>query len=240
MEGPGVRVIAEELRSLEGDRVAEAWGNSRRLDFSLLEGRRINRVFSFGKELFLGLDVFLRVHFLMYGGFSLGRLTRSREKVRLCLRASKSAYFYNCSVRLLPSPPRREWQLDILSPGWSPRRVIPLLGDADELVGDLLLNQEVFPGVGNIIRLEALFRAGVHPMSRVGHMPEETLLRLLKEVRSFALLFYRCRRARRRVAAHFLVYNRRRCPRCGGRIRRERQGARRRVSHFCPNCQRRF
>ncbi|NOZ58499.1 MAG: hypothetical protein GXO66_02825, partial [Euryarchaeota archaeon] len=191
MEGPGVRVIAEELRKLEGERVAEAWGNSRKLDFSLLEGRRINRVFSFGKELFLDLGVFLRVHFLMYGGFSLGRLTRSREKVRLCLRASRSAYFYNCSVRLLHSAPQREWELDILSPEWSPGRVLPLLKGADELVGDLLLNQEVFPGVGNIIRLEALFRAGVHPMSRVEHLPEEALLRLLEEVRSFAMLFYR-------------------------------------------------
>ncbi|NOZ59292.1 MAG: hypothetical protein GXO66_06940, partial [Euryarchaeota archaeon] len=79
-----------------------------------------------------------------------------------------------------------------------------------------------------------------HPMSRVEHLPEEALLRLLEEVRSFAMLFYRCRRARRRVAPHFLVYNRRLCLRCGGGIRRERQGVRGRVSHFCPNCQRRF
>lgn len=240
MEGPGVKVIAERLSILEGERVKRAWGNSRKLDFSLLQGRRINRVFSFGKELFLDLGVFLRVHFLMYGGFSLGRLTRSRDRVRLCLEASKSAYFYSCSVRLLDSPPAREWELDILSPEWRPERVLRRIEGREELIGDLLLNQEVFPGAGNIIRLEALFRAGVHPMSRVERIPPATLRILLLQVRRVAHLFYRCRKAGSSLRPRLLIYNRSRCVRCGGKISRQRLGERRRISHFCANCQRIF
>ncbi len=236
-------MISERLsRILEGEKVEKAWGNSKKVDFETLVGRRIKRIFSFGKELFVDMGVFLRVHFLMYGSYSVDRLTKDEGKVRLCLDTGKRrVYFYNCSVRILEqSEVEREEALDVLSDKWSPDRIMKRLRDGDELVCDLLLNQEIFPGVGNIIKVEALFRAGVHPLSRVERLPEEKLWQLLHEVRRFSMLFYRCRKAGRRIKPHLLAYNRSTCPRCGGRIVRERTGKRQRLSHFCVNCQRLF
>jgi hypothetical protein len=45
----------------------------------------------------------------------------------------------------------------------------------DALVCDALLDQNVFAGVGNIIKNEVLFRIRVHPLSKLGALPAHKL-----------------------------------------------------------------
>ena len=52
------------------------------------------------------------------------------------------------------------------------------------------MNQEIFSGVGNIIRNEALYRAGIHPLSVTGKIPAAKITKLIKEVVNYARLFY--------------------------------------------------
>lgn len=54
-------------------------------------------------------------------------------------------------------------------------------------VGDVLMNQDIFPGVGNIIRNEVLFMSDIHPESIVGKIPQEKIRELLQNIRKFSL-----------------------------------------------------
>ncbi len=53
----------------------------------------------------------------------------------------------------------------------------------DTLVCDALLDQNVFAGVGNIIKNEVLFRIGVHPLSTIGGLPVAKLQAMVREAR---------------------------------------------------------
>ncbi|MEO7264519.1 MAG: hypothetical protein ABIW38_06375 [Ferruginibacter sp.] len=62
---------------------------------------------------------------------------------------------------------------------------------ADKTIDDVLMNQDVFSGVGNKIRNEALYRAGIHPESITGKIPAAKISLLINEVVKYAKLFYR-------------------------------------------------
>ncbi|MCH5599770.1 hypothetical protein MKP09_18555 [Niabella ginsengisoli] len=59
----------------------------------------------------------------------------------------------------------------------------------DKDIGDLLMDQQIFAGVGNKIRVEALYRAGVHPFSKVAKIPPTALAKLITAVRRYAKSF---------------------------------------------------
>ena len=50
----------------------------------------------------------------------------------------------------------------------------------ERIVADVLMDQEVLPGVGNIIKNEACFNAGVNPLSMVKEVPEGVIRRLVR------------------------------------------------------------
>ena len=58
-------------------------------------------------------------------------------------------------------------------------------------VDDVLMNQDIFSEVGNKIRNEALYRAGIHPLSITGKIPPAEITKLIKEVVKYAKLFYK-------------------------------------------------
>lgn len=98
-------------------------------------------------------------------------------------------------------------------------------------IGDLLLDQRVVSGIGNIWRNEALFACKVNPAT------PHTRVDLGEIVRAAARLM----QARARPGGTYRpsVYNRAGgpCPRCGGRISAARQGEHRRTAYWCPRCQ---
>jgi endonuclease-8 len=101
---------------------------------------------------------------------------------------------------------------------------------ADE-VGDVLLDQGVVAGIGNVWRTEALWRARVSPWTRVGNLDDDGLVCILREAR-------RLMRASLDSAAEpRSIYRRRICPRCGGRVRSRGQGDANRTAYWCPRCQ---
>ena len=51
------------------------------------------------------------------------------------------------------------------------------------------MEQDIFTGVGNKIRNEALYRAGIHPYSLAEKIPDKALLKLIKETRAYARIF---------------------------------------------------
>ena len=49
----------------------------------------------------------------------------------------------------------------------------------ERIVADVMMDQEVLPGVGNIIKNEACFNAGANPLSMIRDVPEDVIRRLV-------------------------------------------------------------
>jgi endonuclease-8 len=98
----------------------------------------------------------------------------------------------------------------------------------EDEIGDVLMDQRIAAGIGNMHKSEACFACGIDPFTPVGRLPDEARRRLYAAA-------HRNLRSRRGNA----VYGRagRPCPRCGTPIKRRRQGPQARGTYWCPRCQ---
>lgn len=108
-------------------------------------------------------------------------------------------------------------------------------------VGDVLLNQRVISGIGNVYKSELLFLAGLDPHKPVDEVSDDHLrdigadaVRLMAANAGFAS---RTTTGSRAPDRETWVYGRpgRPCRRCGTAIEMDRQGDR--VTYWCPSCQ---
>jgi formamidopyrimidine-DNA glycosylase len=117
-------------------------------------------------------------------------------------------------------------------------------------IKEVLLDQRVLAGVGNIYASEALHRAGIHPRTRADRLSSPMILGLHGAIRAVlreairskgtTVLTYAASDGESGAFQRRLrVYDRAEeiCPRCGGVVRRIVQGQR--STYFCPRCQRR-
>jgi endonuclease-8 len=123
---------------------------------------------------------------------------------------------------------------DLLSPGFDTDAVVARARAAGPVtLGEVLLDQRVCAGIGNIWKCESLWRLGLDPWRPVSETDDAVLRRLYEEARTLMLASSRGRRPP--LAVHRRVG--RVCPRCLSRIAARRQGEAARVTYFCPNCQ---
>ncbi len=60
-----------------------------------------------------------------------------------------------------------EWNIDVMNDSWDPKNAKEKLKKTPSvLICDTLLEQDIFAGVGNIIKNEILYRVKVHPESK--------------------------------------------------------------------------
>ena len=117
------------------------------------------------------------------------------------------------------------------------------LTTGDEEIGNVLLDQHVAAGIGNIYKSETLFACGVHPFTRVGDLDDGIRRRLLatasKLLRANLGAGPRTTAASAGQPGGLGVYGRagRPCRRCGTPIKIARQGEGQRVTYWCPQCQ---
>jgi endonuclease-8 len=84
-----------------------------------------------------------------------------------------------------------DWRTDILSKKFDPAFVKKLLKENGEKeIEEVLMDQQIFTGVGNIIRNEALYRSGIHPLSIVNKIPAAKITKLIAETLAYAKIFY--------------------------------------------------
>ena len=81
------------------------------------------------------------------------------------------------------------------------------------LACDALLDQQIFSGVGNIIKKEVLFRIRVHPGSTVGALPLRKRKELVEEAVQYSFDFLRWKKAFE-LKKHWLIHTKKICPRC--------------------------
>ena len=125
-----------------------------------------------------------------------------------------------------------------MSDAWDPRAARrKLRAKPDMLVCDALLDQDIFAGVGNIIKNEVLFRIRLHPESAVGALSARKLNELVAQAREYSFDFLKWKREFV-LRKHYLVHTKTICPRCGIRLQfRAHLGAKQRRAFFCDHCQ---
>src|SRR5262249_24883253 len=116
-------------------------------------------------------------------------------------------------------------------------------------IADVLLNQRVVAGIGNIYKCETLFLCGVNPFERVAAVSDDTLRTLLGTARRYlqanvakragGIVTYAGFRRERGEGGRHYVYGRagRPCRKCGTPIRLESQGPHARLTYWCATCQ---
>jgi endonuclease VIII len=102
-------------------------------------------------------------------------------------------------------------------------------------LGELLLEQRVCAGIGNIYKCEALWRLRLNPWAAPASLDDETLRRLYNTARELMRRNLTTPISRQRHAVHGRA--RRPCPRCGSPIRVDTQGAMARLTYYCERCQ---
>ncbi|HET7843516.1 MAG TPA: DNA-formamidopyrimidine glycosylase family protein [Xanthomonadales bacterium] len=242
-EGPSIVILKDEAASLAGRRVLRVSGNTRIEKERMV--RQVVRGFdSWGKHFLVRFDAFtLRVHFMLWGSWRIDERREGREpRLSLGFARGRELNFYACSVRFIDSPldDIYDWSADVLSDSWNPRAATRKLRAAPQtLACDALLDQNVFAGVGNIIKNEVLFRIRVHPESQVGALPRAKLAALVREARNYSFDFLAWKRAFV-LRKHWLMHTKRTCPRCGGPVSLKHLGRTQRRTFWCPNCQPRY
>jgi endonuclease VIII len=120
-------------------------------------------------------------------------------------------------------------------------RRMGVLADPDETVGDVLLDQRIACGVGNVYKSEVCFACGLDPAAPIGTIPDELRRRLVTTAAKMlqANLGPGPRTTVRGRPGSLAVYGRARrpCHRCGTTIRVARTGVHGRSTYWCPSCQ---
>jgi endonuclease-8 len=238
-EGPSIVILKEQLTPFLGQTIRRVAGNTT-IEKERLLDQRVESFRSWGKHFLVELpDFSLRVHFMLFGSYRINE-DKPRAVPRLSLGFDAGEInFYACSVRFIEEPLDLvyDWWADVMSPHWDEKLALARLrAQPDTLVCDALLDQDLFAGVGNIIKNEVLFRTRVHPLSKVGALPAKKLRELVREARQYSFDFYEWKK-QFVLKKHWLVHTKRTCPRCQGPLKKEYLGRTNRRSFFCENCQ---
>jgi endonuclease-8 len=236
-------------------------------DDTPLTGRIVEEVRAAGKHLLMQFsgDLLLRTHMRMNGSWHIYRQGEPWQRPRRAMRivvgtADFDAVGFDIPVAEMVrgADLRRHEELRKLGPD--------LLGevfDADEAVrrirargsgevADVLLNQRVLAGIGNVYKSEVLFACGVSPFAPVASLSDEQVNCLVATARRFLqanvtdhlapmTTYTGFRRTTRRAdpKERLWVYGRAGdpCRTCGAPIRIRAQGRDARLTYWCPTCQ---
>jgi endonuclease-8 len=243
-EGPSLVILREESSNFVGKIIAGAEGNTRTVDLTRLPGQEIVSLRTFGKQFLIELPSHaLRIHFLLFGSYRINERKENRDP-RLALRFDDGSElnFYACSVREIDRDldAAYDWSADVMSPDWNPAQARKKLRAApDTLACDALLDQDIFAGVGNIIKNEVLFRIRLHPLSTIGAMPAPKLRALVEQARDYSFDFLQWKK-QYELKKHWLAHAKTVCPRCAIPFTKASLGRSKRRSFFCERCQKRY
>jgi len=248
MEGPSIHLAAEQLKRFAGCRVRRVEGNSR-IGIERCRGKVVREIFAWGKHLVFQFDGFaLRVHFMLWGTFAAtvkgksvtGDYRRSGAPRLVLSFTNGEITIWSASLKFIDCPRARDtydFSVDVLSDEWSPHAARKKVRRHPEgEIADVLLDQSIFAGVGNIIKNEVLFRTRTNPMTQVNRLSPPKLRAIVAEVRACSFRFLELRR-RFALRKNLEIYGRSVCPSCGGRVSRRMHGTRNRRSFFCAGCQ---
>jgi len=228
-------------------------------------GREITSVEARGKHILIALaqDLVLRTHLRMHGSWHLARPGERWRRPRTHMRiVITTADWLAIGFQI----PEAEWLTagslarhtrlqtlgpDPLSASFDAQEAIArMASDPEATIADVLLNQRVLAGVGNVFKSEVLFECRVHPFDRVRDLDPATITALVAaSARGLRRNVNETpdRPSDRRTMTNRLnreetlwVYRRagKPCHRCGAAIQMRKSGLDARSTYWCPSCQR--
>jgi endonuclease-8 len=247
MEGPSLFLAARQLAPFKGKIVSDVFGNTKTIAPAQLKNKKIKDIFSWGKHLVFQFGAFaVRIHFLMFGTFAAtvegksvtGDYTRKAREPRLAFVFENGHIeMYNCSVKRIESKAAKasyDFSINLMSDEWNADNALKrMLQHPDAEVADVLLDQTIFAGLGNIIKNEILFLAKIQPVVPIRLLSRAKLKELVALAKSFSLQFYEWRR-NFVLRKNLTIYRKKICPLCAGRLVRAKTGERQRWSYYCP------
>lgn len=231
-------------------------------------GRTLLSVQARGKHLLMGLSegLYLRTHMRMSGSWHIYRPGRPWQRPRSELRILlETADFVAVAFLVHEAEWVREDDLarnkvarlgpDILAPNFDLEAAVRNMRERPtEPICDVLLDQRVLAGIGNVYKSELLFLAGVPPLAKVETVDPAALLEIARlamqhlranvheHAASGITTYHGLRRTtgRSHPGERLWVYGRAKqpCRRCGTPIESSAIGKHVRKTFHCPRCQR--
>jgi endonuclease-8 len=262
-EGHAVIRWARALEALVGEpliavRLPKRWGDRGQQ----LLGRHLTAITTHGKHLLLHLsnNETIHTHAMQYGSWQVGargmplRKAETYIRLRLITTIHEAVFFHGPVIELLS---RDELMThgaltalgpDVMSQAFDREEATRRVRAADDRpIGDVVVDQRVMAGLGNIFKSEGLFLAGIDPRRPARSVSRAELDRLWDMI--IPIMWRGTERYGRTatttpelIAANILHYVYRRqwrpCLRCATPITMIRQGDLERSTYFCSQCQR--
>lgn len=238
-EGPSILILKEEAKQFAGKKILSVSGNSK-LDIQRVKGKKVKEFKTWGKHFLICFEGFtVRIHLMLFGSYRINEAREGRVP-RLHLEFKNGFMnFYACSVKFLEGDVEQyyDWNADVLSDAWDAEKARQkLLSTPQMLACDALLDQNIFSGVGNIIKNEVLWRIQMHPLSIIGALPAEKLEALIFEARNYSFDFLAWKR-QYVLRKHYQVHTKKICPRDGAKLLLQYLGKTNRRTFYCEVCQ---
>lgn len=210
-----------------------------------LAGRRLLSVEPAGKHLYMRFegDVVLHTHMRMTGAWHLYRTGEPWRRVAHRATAvldfdGVQAVLFAAPVCELVAPDQVGAGLgpDILAPDFDVEAVVRRARESSRpTIAEVLLDQSVCAGIGNIYRCNALWHEAVDPLAAVSALDDATIGRVLGRARDLMRRSAVADGFQSRGAVHGRAG--RPCARCGALVTMRALGNPPRILYWCPACQ---
>ncbi|QQA99589.1 Fpg/Nei family DNA glycosylase [Corynebacterium marquesiae] len=264
-EGDSVLQLSNRLQFMTGREVTGCSVRVPRYATVHLDGMVCERVWPYGKHLFMQFDqTIVHTHLKMEGTWAIhyagDRWRKPGHTARIVLQLANSPrdievvghqlgfvdiypadHYHQRIAHLGP---------DILDPDWDREEALRRLNSRPQrAIGAALLDQKVVAGIGNEYRAEACFLAGVHPATPVAEVDTARILDISRRIMwANRTSPVRVTTGVRRAGETTYVFgrNRKRCRRCGTFITKGAlggvdqggdEGELERIIWWCPHCQ---
>lgn len=174
-EGHVVEAQARRLNAAFRGSVVAVDSPQGRFDAREVNGQTVKRVTAYGKRLFIEFenDVVVHIHLGLYGKWVIERGAPPAVKGEIRFRIASDAAFAELrGPSKCETITRRQMReivqrsgVDPLRKNANPTATWQRVRQSSAPIGGLLMNQSLFAGVGNIYRVEVLFRAGISPFA---------------------------------------------------------------------------
>jgi endonuclease-8 len=229
----------------------------------IISSQKLERARAIGKQMFLEFenDLTLRIHLGIYGKWAFSKLidgtvpepvgqVRARFQNQMWMADLRGPTVCEVITAEEVAVVERRLGPDPLNPdptGSELQRFIDRMRASKTSVGQMLMNQEVISGIGNVYRAELLFRAGIDPYRPANSLPVELIenlwfdsVKLLKVGVAKGVMITRDELLTKNPtkAQRNFVYKREGepCRICDTHIAIEIMATRK--LYFCPSCQR--
>lgn len=176
VEAPKIKIFYNKIKKYINKYIKKIKSNKK--EYDILVGQIIKNIYFIGKHTWFEFeDFYMRIHFIMYGRININKLYKKR-KPQLTLYIDKNKiYFYKSSIKIIKGTDLKKYLIskeiyDISNDSYSEKLHKKFIKkNLDKFknvyITDFILDQRLFPGVGNILKNEVLYQSKIHPKLKV-------------------------------------------------------------------------